>query len=65
MTPANAPPFYLQAWREYAGLTQDQLAEQTGYSKTHISQLESGAREWNGRVLRRLAEALRCLRLIS
>src|SRR5688572_30177417 len=32
----------LRVWREYRGLTQQQVAEKAGISKPYLSQLESG-----------------------
>jgi DNA-binding transcriptional regulator YiaG len=34
----------IRVWREYRGLTQQQLAEVAGISKPYLSQLESGKR---------------------
>jgi DNA-binding XRE family transcriptional regulator len=49
----------IRVWREYRGLSQQQLAEQAGISKPYLSQLEAGRREASQRVIRRLAAALR------
>jgi DNA-binding XRE family transcriptional regulator len=33
---------YLRAWREYLGLTQDEVAERAGITQAALSQMESG-----------------------
>jgi len=48
----------IRAWREYRGLTQDQLAEATKISKPYLSQIESGKRDGTTETMRRLAAAL-------
>lgn len=48
----------LKVWREYRGLTQQQLGERLGLSKMTISGLETGKRDTNTRNWRRLAEVL-------
>jgi transcriptional regulator with XRE-family HTH domain len=48
----------IRVWREHRGLSQQQLADETGISKPYLSQLESGKREASQRVIRRLARAL-------
>lgn len=48
----------LWVWRQYRDLTQQQLADLAGVGKSHISQIESGARTGSVKCLRRLAEAL-------
>lgn len=49
----------LSVWRRYRGLTQQKLADAAGVGKSHISQIESGAKTGSVKCLRRLAEALR------
>ncbi len=49
----------LSIWRRYRGLTQQALADAAGVGKSHISQIESGAKTGSVKCLRRLAEALR------
>lgn len=49
----------IRVWREYRGLSQQQLADAAGISKPYLSQLEAGRREASQRVIRRLAKALR------
>jgi transcriptional regulator with XRE-family HTH domain len=50
--------WYLQEWREFRGLTQDQLAEMSGYSKPYISQLENGVRQFTEELLSVFSKAL-------
>ncbi len=49
----------IRVWREYRGLTQQQLATQAGISKPYLSQLESGKRHGTTDVLSAIAQALR------
>ena len=49
----------LRVWREYRGLTQQQVATEAGISKSYLSQLESGQRKGSTEVLRALAQALK------
>lgn len=49
---------YLAAWREFRGLTQEQLAEAAGTTPAMISHLETGRRGLTAKWLRRLAPAL-------
>jgi transcriptional regulator with XRE-family HTH domain len=48
----------VKVWREYRRLTQGQLAEQTGVTVAHISQIENGKRECSVKLLRALARVL-------
>ena len=48
----------LRVWREYRGLTQQQVAEAAGISKPYLSQLESGQRKGTTEVLQAIARAL-------
>jgi len=48
----------VKVWREYRNLTQKQLAEKTGVTIAHISQIESGKRECSVKLLKSLAAAL-------
>ncbi|MBC6981410.1 helix-turn-helix domain-containing protein [Caulobacter sp. 17J80-11] len=57
MSDAADKRHYLREWREYRRLTQEQLAEKVGTSKSVISELET-KRELSGKWLRRLAPAL-------
>lgn len=48
----------LRVWREYGGLTQQQVAEKAGISKPYLSQLESGQRKGTTEVLSAIARVL-------
>lgn len=48
----------IKVWREYRGLTQQQLADRIGISKPYLSQLETGKRTGPAEVLSAIAEAL-------
>ena len=48
----------IRVWREYQGLTQQQVAEAAGISKPYLSQLESGQRKGTAEVLAAVARAL-------
>lgn len=48
----------IRVWREYRGLTQQQLAQSTGISKSYLSQLETGKRNSTTDVLRAIAQVL-------
>lgn len=48
----------LKIWREYRGLTQQQLADQAGLKKGYISQLETGRRTGTTRTLKKIADVL-------
>lgn len=48
----------LRVWREYRGLTQQQVADKAGISKPYLSQLESGQRKGTAEVLAGIARAL-------
>ena len=51
---------FLKEWREYRGMTQEQLAEAVGMSVSNISQLERGIQGYSQDGLEALAEALKC-----
>lgn len=48
----------IRVWREYRGLTQQQVADEAGISKPYLSQLESGQRKGTAEVLAAVARAL-------
>lgn len=54
----NGGPNYLQAWREFKRMSQEELAEKAGTTGSVISLLESGERGLSAKWLRRLAPAL-------
>ena len=49
----------IKVWREYRGLTQQQLGEAAGISVPYLSQLESGQRKGSTRVLTAIAKSLK------
>lgn len=51
----------IRVWREYRGLTQQQVADEAGISKPYLSQLESGQRKGTTEVLAGVAKALNVL----
>lgn len=51
---------FLQQWRKYRNLTQEELADRVGMSKGNISQLEQGVQGYSQEGLEALAEALQC-----
>jgi len=48
----------IKVWREYRGLTQQQLAEKAGISKPYLSQIETGKRKGTTEILSAIAKAL-------
>ena len=48
----------IRVWREYRGLTQQQVADEARISKPYLSQLESGQRKGTAEVLAAVARAL-------
>lgn len=58
-TDKNLGPNYLQAWRKFRRMTQEELAERVNTTKAVISLLESGERPLSAKWLRRLAPVLR------
>lgn len=51
---------FLKEWRNYRGLTQEQLAERVGWSVSNVSQLEQGRQGYSQEGLELLAGALNC-----
>jgi transcriptional regulator with XRE-family HTH domain len=52
---------FLPEWRKYRdNITQERLAERAGVSQGMISQLETGASDYSGELLEKLAYALNC-----
>ncbi|MBU4176936.1 MAG: helix-turn-helix domain-containing protein [Proteobacteria bacterium] len=49
---------YLRAWREYLGLTQDEVAERAGITQAALSQMESGEAKLRKATREKLAQAL-------
>lgn len=48
----------IKVWREYRGLTQQQLANAAGISKPYLSQIETGKRTGTTEILSTIAKAL-------
>lgn len=48
----------VKVWREYRGLTQQQLADAVGISKPYLSQIETSKRKGKIEILSAIAEAL-------
>lgn len=48
----------VKVWREYRGLTQQQLADDAGISAAYLSQIETGKRAGKTAVLQAIARAL-------
>jgi len=48
----------IKVWREYRGLTQQQLAAAAGISKPYLSQIETGKRKGTTEILSTIAKAL-------
>lgn len=55
----NGGPNFLRAWRDFRGMTQDELAAAVGTNQNMIAYLETGERGLSAKWLRRLAPALR------
>lgn len=49
---------YIREWRDEKGLTQDQLAERIGLSRTQISRIENHKQGYSQEMLEAIAEAL-------
>ena len=48
----------VKVWREFRGLTQQQIADAAGISKPYLSQIETGKRKGSTDILSALAKAL-------
>lgn len=51
---------FLREWRSYRNKTQAQVAEALGVTKTHISNIENGKRQYTQELLEAAAEYLQC-----
>lgn len=49
----DASGWYLAAWRDFRGLTLEDLADEAGTSKGMVSDLETGARNSKGQIAQR------------
>lgn len=58
--PARRRRIFVRQWREYRGLTQEQLADRVGWSVGNVSQLERGLQGYSQEGLEALADALQC-----
>jgi transcriptional regulator with XRE-family HTH domain len=56
--PAQRRRHFIKHWREYRGLTQDQLADRLGMSKASLSRVENLLQPYTQDLLEGLAEAL-------
>lgn len=65
MPPVVKPPrkrsrHFIGKWREYRGLSQDQLAERIGMSRANYSKIERGVVPYSQDFLEEAANALNC-----
>lgn len=51
---------FIREWRKFRELTQEQLAERIGISKSYVTKIESGKRRYDQPFLEAAAEVLRC-----
>lgn len=51
---------FLREWRAYRNKTQAQVAEAIGVTKTHVSNIENGHRQYTQELLEAAAEYLQC-----
>lgn len=58
--PANGRGHYIPEWREWKGLTQEQVAGRTEMSVPQISKIENGHRDYRQSTLELFAFALGC-----
>lgn len=50
---------FIRQWRKHRGLTQEQLAERIGVSRSYLTKIERGDRRWDQPFMEAAAEALR------
>lgn len=53
-------PTFLRAWRNYRGMTQDQVAEAVDISRALLSKIENGKSPYSQAQLEALAQIYRC-----
>lgn len=53
-------PHYIKEWRKFRGMTQEQLAERIGITKSYVTKIEKGSRRYDQPFLEAAAEVLRC-----
>jgi transcriptional regulator with XRE-family HTH domain len=51
---------FIREWRKHRGLTQEQLAERIGITKSYLSKIEGGKKRYDQPFLEAAAVALRC-----
>jgi DNA-binding Xre family transcriptional regulator len=51
---------FIREWRQAKGLTQEQLAERIGITKSYLSKIETGKKRYDQPFLEATAEALSC-----
>jgi transcriptional regulator with XRE-family HTH domain len=51
---------YIKEWRKFRKLTQDELAERVGITRTYLSKIENAKRKYDQRFLEAAADALEC-----
>lgn len=54
---------FVREWREYRGLTQEQLADRVGMTPASLSRIERGLQPYNQGTLEALAKSLNCNRI--
>lgn len=63
-SPLDHEPEAVKYARSQSGLTQQQLADACGVSKSLITEIENGTRNATSAMLNKLAEALNCPRVV-
>lgn len=53
-------PHYIKEWRKFRGLTQEQLADRIGITKSYVTKIEKGSRRYDQPFLEAAATVLRC-----
>lgn len=53
-------PHHIREWRKHRGLTQEQLAERIGITRSYLTKIERGDRRYDQPFLEAAADALRC-----
>lgn len=55
-----SPGHYIREWRNFRGMTQDEIAEKLQINKGLISKIERGVRRYNQDFLEQVAAVLKC-----
>lgn len=58
--PMGQQRHFIRAWRKFRNYSQEQLAEQIGINRAHLSKIETGSRKYDQEFLELAAVALRC-----